>query len=131
MIQFKFNDGGRSKYFKAANVSDCAVRATAIASGRDYKEIYNLYKQVEGKSPRDGVKSATCRKVMQMLGAKWVSVMKIGSGVTMHLRSNEVPQGRIVCSCSRHLTAVIDGVLNDIYDCSRDGDRAVYGYWIF
>lgn len=36
------SNGGRSKFFKAKEVGDCAVRATAIASGRDYKEIYNL-----------------------------------------------------------------------------------------
>jgi len=25
--------------------------------------------------------------------------------------------------------AVIDGVINDTYDCSREGTRCVYGYW--
>ena len=40
-------------------------------------------------------------------------------------------KGRIVTSCSRHYSSVIDGVINDTYDPSRDGKRAVYGYWIY
>ena len=31
---------------------------------------------------------------------------------------------------SGHLAAVIDGVVHDIHDCSRDGTRCVYGYFI-
>ena len=30
---------------------------------------------------------------------------------------------------SRHMCAVIDGVIHDTYDPSRDGTRAVYGYY--
>jgi len=29
----------------------------------------------------------------------------------------------------RHLTAVIDGVIHDTHDPSRDGTRSVYGYY--
>lgn len=58
--------------------------------------------------------------------------MSIGTGCKSHLRVNEVPmQGKIVCSVSKHLTAIIDGVINDTYDCGHDGDRCVYGYWEF
>lgn len=28
-----------------------------------------------------------------------------------------------------HYTAVIDGIIHDTHDCSRDGSRCVYGYW--
>jgi len=30
---------------------------------------------------------------------------------------------------SRHLTTVIDGVIYDTYDPSREGTRCVYGYY--
>ncbi len=30
----------------------------------------------------------------------------------------------------RHYTAVIDGVINDTHDPSREGTRCVYGYWV-
>ena len=48
---------------------------------------------------------------------------------TVHLRADELPAGRIIASLSRHVVAVIDGVIHDIYDPSRDGTRCVYGYW--
>jgi len=34
-----------------------------------------------------------------------------------------------VVACSKHYTAVIDGVIHDTHDPSRDGTRAVYGYY--
>jgi hypothetical protein len=30
---------------------------------------------------------------------------------------------------SRHMVAVIDGVVYDNHDSTRGGSRAVYGYW--
>ena len=36
---------------------------------------------------------------------------------------------QIVVSVSKHLTAVIDGVIHDTHDCSRSETRCVYGYW--
>ena len=47
----------------------------------------------------------------------------------MHLLPDELPTGRIVCSVSKHLVAAIDGVIQDTYDCTRDGTRMVYGYF--
>jgi len=55
--------------------------------------------------------------------------MAIGSGCTVHLRSEELPKGRLLVKVSGHLTAVIDGVLYDTHDCSRHGMRCVYGYF--
>ena len=131
-LQFHFNDGGRSNYFKAAKVGDCVTRALAIATGRDYKEVYELVRRVSGDTPRNGVKKSMSKKVAKMLGGTWHACMQIGSGCTTHLRANEIPmRGRVVCSVSGHLVAVIDGVINDTYDCSRDGNRCVYGYWEF
>jgi hypothetical protein len=57
--------------------------------------------------------------------------MEIGKGCKVHLRADELPKGKIICSVSRHLVAVIDGVINDTHDCSRDGNRCVYGYYTF
>jgi hypothetical protein len=63
------------------------------------------------------------------LGWVWTPTMQIGSGCTVHLRADELPPGRLVVSVSKHLTAVIDGVIHDTHDCSRRGTRCVYGYW--
>ena len=45
------------------------------------------------------------------------------------MRKDELPEGRIICNLSRHYAAVIDGVLHDTYDSTRNGNRCVYGYW--
>jgi hypothetical protein len=56
--------------------------------------------------------------------------MNIGPGTMVHLRSGELPDdGRLVVSVSRHLCAVVDSVIHDTSDPSRDGERCVYGYY--
>ena len=55
--------------------------------------------------------------------------MFVGQGCKVHLKKEELPMGTLIVSCSKHLTVVINGVLNDVFDCSRNGTRCVYGYW--
>lgn len=70
MKQLKVNitDGGRSKYFKG-KVGDCVTRAIAIATQKDYKEVYDTIKNITKQSPRNGVSKENTRKVMQHFGA--------------------------------------------------------------
>ena len=81
--------------------------------------------------PTDGihVKRKWCQDYMRELGFVWVPTMGIGTGCKVHLRARELPKGRLVVSCSKHWTAVIDGVIHDNHDPSRGGRRCVYGYW--
>jgi len=140
-MKFQYNDGGRSDAGFKGTTGDCVCRAIAIATEKPYREIYDLInefskserigKRKKGKSnARTGVYKRTIEKVMDHLGWKWTPTMGIGTGCTVHLKEDELPNGRLVCSLSKHCTAVIDGVLNDTYDCSRDGTRCVYGYFI-
>ena len=130
-MRFVYDDGGRSKYYKADRVGDCVVRAIANATGRDYKEVYNDLKVANGgKSCRNGTPKAVSRKYLADQGFKWVATMKPGSGCKVHLRESELPKGTLIVKVSKHLTCVKDGVIYDTYDCSRDGMRCVYGYWI-
>ena len=55
--------------------------------------------------------------------------MFIGQGCKVHLKKSELPAGILIVSCSKHITVVKDGILQDTYDCSRQGTRCVYGYW--
>lgn len=133
-MKFNYNDGGRSKYFQGS-ANDCVTRAIAIATGKDYKEIYNLVakevKAVTGtKSARNGVPKKVTKKVMKDLGFKWMPTMQIGSGCKTHLREEELPKGIIIVQVTGHVSCIIDGVINDTHDCSRDGNRCVYGYWV-
>lgn len=139
-MKFVYNDGGRAEAGFKGTTGDCVCRAIAIATERPYREIYDLINEIakterkskrrKGKSSaRTGVYIKTIRKVMASLGWEWHPTMLIGSGCTVHLTDGELPMGRLVVSVSGHETAVIDGVLNDTYDCSRDGTRCVYGYY--
>lgn len=62
---------------------------------------------------------------------RWVPTMFIGSGCKVHMKSSELPKGRILVRLSQHYVAVVDGVINDTYDCSRNETRCVYGYYTF
>ena len=67
---------------------------------------------------------------MDALGFRYVATMSVGSGCKTHLRSDELPKGRLIVQVSKHYTAVIDGVIHDTFDPSRGGTRCVYGYWV-
>lgn len=140
-MEFIYSDGGRSKYFKG-HTGDCVCRAICNATGRDYKEIYNLINEIgkrektgkrkKGRSnARTGTYKYTEKEIIEnILGWKWIPTMTIGSGCKVHLREDEIPNGTLIIRTSRHLTCVKDRVLYDTYDCTRDGSRCVYGYWI-
>ena len=147
MIEFNFNDGGREAAGKKGSTGDCVTRAVAIASGLSYLEVYNRLAEGNAKQRitkrsnkrKAGVKTASkgisvrrkwYKDYMKELDFEWVPTMLVGSGCKVHLDEDELPKGRLICHVSRHSCAVIDGVLNDTYDCSRMGTRCVYGYWI-
>jgi hypothetical protein len=56
--------------------------------------------------------------------------MKVGAGCQVHLRPGELPDGVLIVKVSKHLTAIVDGVIQDTHDPSRRGNRCVYGYYI-
>ena len=139
-IPYVHDDGGRSAAGYKGDTSDCVTRAIAIALERPYQDVYdsiNLFSKSEHtskrrrgrSSARTGVYKNTYHRYLISQGMKWVPTMFIGSGCKVHLREDELPKGRIIVSLSRHLAAVIDGVLHDIKDCSRQGTRCVYGYF--
>jgi hypothetical protein len=116
------------------------ARAIAIGTGVGYQMAYDLVNAYGGaeryskgtvrSAARTGVRKKTTRTIMADLGWAWVPTMGIGTGCKTHLRADELPAGRVIVRLSRHVCAVIDGVIQDTYDCSRDGTRCVYGYWI-
>ena len=68
---------------------------------------------------------------MAELGFVWTPTMAIGQGCTVHLRADELPKGNLIVSVSSHFVAMIDGVIHDTHDPSRQGTRCVYGYWTY
>ena len=148
-----FNDGGRSNYFKGAKAGDCVPRAITIATGLDYKFVYDelnrltkeyadkkgqrtkvsraINNKTHRRSVRNGTYDIVSKPFMASLGWEWQPTMFIGSGCTVHVKADELPtnKGNLILRLSRHWTAVVSGELHDTYDCSRNGTRGVYGYF--
>lgn len=133
-MNWNYNDGGRELAGFKGSAGDCVVRAIAIATGDLYHRVYNdlwEFSKAKGhdKSPRDGVPTKIVKSYLEHLGWQWKATMHIGSGTTVHLKKDELPSGNIICRVTKHVVAVKDGVVQDTYDCTREGTRAVYGYW--
>jgi hypothetical protein len=134
MSWFVSDDGGRVAAGFKGHAGDCVTRAVAIATGRPYRAIYDelaLLAQQQGRprSARNGIPKSVTRLYLAELGWEWTPTMHIGSGCRVHLRADELPSGRLVVQLSRHVCAVINGVVHDTHDPRRDGTRCVYGYW--
>ncbi len=139
-MDFVFHDGGRAAAGYKGRTGDCVTRSIAIATGKPYQEVYDAlnglaHTERTGKrkkrrsSSRTGVYRQTYQRYLESIGWRWTSTMSIGSGCQVHLRAAELPAGPLLVKVSRHLTAVIDGVLYDTHNCSRGGTRCVYGFF--
>lgn len=124
MTRFVLDDGGRAAAGYRGRAGDCVARSIAIATRLPYQTVYDALNDAARSEPargrpssaRNGMARTTIRRFMSELGWDWVPTMSIGSGTVVHLRGDELPRGRLVVSCSRHLTAVIDGVIHDTHD---------------
>lgn len=138
-MPWRYDDGGRAHAGYRGDAHDCVTRAIAIATTTPYSEVYdslNEYAKRERprtktrSAARTGVHTPTVRRYMDDIGWVWTPTMRVGSGCTVHLRADELPDDRrMIVKLSRHIVAVVDGVCLDTYDPSRDGTRCVYGYW--
>ena len=145
-LQLQINDGGRAAAGFKGQAGDCVVRSIAIATGMSYQNAHDdsfkanqdfrntsrtkLARSLKQRhdSPRTGTHRAVLNKYLEKLGWKWIPTMFVGQGCKVHLKKEELPVGTLIVSCSKHLTVVINGVLHDVFDCSRNGTRCVYGY---
>lgn len=133
---FVYDDGGRSEAGYRGTTRDCTCRAIAIATGKPYREVYTTLTKAamderRGRkgSARTGVSTLVIHRYLKTLGFMWTPTMRIGSGCSVHLREDELPPGRLIVRLSKHVCAVVDGVVHDNHDPRRGGTRCVYGYW--
>jgi hypothetical protein len=144
----QLNDGGREKAGFKGGAGDCVVRSIAIAASLPYLQVYEDLRKAnenyaelkndrlarrlnkKGSSPRNGNHRNVFHDYILGLGFEWVPTMKVGAGCQVHLRPNELPDGVLIVKVSKHLTAIVDGVIQDTHNPSRGGTRCVYGYYI-
>ena len=147
-LSFQFNDGGRAATGCKGRAGDCVVRSIAIAANLPYMQVYEdlrlaneSYAQLrnnrlakrlnaKGSSPRNGNHRNVFHDYIVGLGFRWVPTMKVGAGCQVHLRADELPKAILIVKVSKHLTAVVNGVIHDTHDPARGGNRCVYGYYI-
>ncbi|MBT8563999.1 hypothetical protein G6702_05270 [Polynucleobacter paneuropaeus] len=145
---FEWNDGGRHAAGFQGRAGDCVVRAIAIAASKPYTTVYEDLREANasyavnkknrlarslnarGASPRNGNHRDVFHDYILKQGFIWVPTMQVGQGCQVHLRADELPHGKLIVRLSKHLTAMIDGVIYDTHDPSRGGKRCVYGYYI-
>ena len=139
-MTFTYDDGGRATAGYTGTTGDCVVRAIAIATQLPYLTVYDGVNAASAgerrgsrkrgvSNARTGVYKTTIRRYLASLGWSWTPTMGIGTGCRVHLTDGELPGGRLIVSVSKHLVAVIDGVIHDTHDPQRDGTRCVYGFW--
>lgn len=132
---FVVHDGGRADAGFRGDAGDCVTRAIAIATMSDYAWVYaelsaGMERLGKPRSARNGIDKKVYRPFIEVEhGWTWTPTMKIGSGCTVHLRADELPEGRLIVRLSGHLCAMVDGTVYDTHDPRRDGTRCVYGYW--
>ena len=145
-MEFNYNRGGYTRG-SGLNRGDCVPRAITIATELPYQIVFdelqrrqtewriksNSKKAYNKKPHRNkcymGTYKEAYKPYLEELGWTWVPKMFIGQGFKTYLRKEDLPPGRLIVSVRKHLTSVIDGVLNDTWDCSQDGNKGAYGYY--
>jgi hypothetical protein len=103
-----------------------------------YKALAKLNSEQKPKNGKRRAKTAShgintrekwFKDYMTSIGFEWVPTMKFGVGCNTHLVPSELPKEDLVVMVSRHATAIVNGVLHDTHEPSREGNRCVYGYF--
>lgn len=148
-LTYSYHDGGRAESGRRGHAGDCVTRALAIAAGLDYAYAYSEVAErcnAAGlpKSARNGVPNQITRKLFADFDFLWIPTMRVGYGTEYHLAEDLFTHRylhdmsfypNIVCKLSKHVTALTPTsdrcyTIRDTYDPSRNGTRAVYGFWI-
>jgi hypothetical protein len=148
-MAFQQSDGGRAAAGFKGTCGDCGVRAAAIATGREYRAVYdelfarskNLHatsrkkavKKAEGRkakaSPRAGIFREVMGPYLKEAGADWIPLAYIGS---KPVRVREVaarwPDQKLVMSLARHYSAMVNGINLDTWQ--QHPEKRVYGVWV-
>ena len=127
-MKYKFNDGGRAAAGYKGKARDCGARALAIALDLDYQTAYDQLAQANKdhgyeKSANNGLYREVFESVLNTYGYKWHKA-PVFKG--RKARVSDMPKGKVIARQARHYVAVIDGVANDIGDCTH---KMVYGFW--
>jgi hypothetical protein len=129
MAKYKYSDGGRLDAGFKGKAGDCVTRAIAIATGRQYREVYNILAKANQvdfgeRSARNGIYKVTYERILKEMGFVW---HKAPVFIGRKARTYDMPKDKIVIArMAHHIVAVVNGVAHDTYDSTN---KMVYGYW--
>lgn len=138
VINCIYNDGGRDKAYRETNdtrflgtARDCVARSLAIVTDRPYTEIWHSLADINKKQGRRHsanfgvfVGRKSFWDYTTALGLIYVEVPPVV------LKNASLPAGRLILNIRAHSVAMIDGVLQDTYNCSPGGKVILKGYWM-
>ena len=115
------DNGGREKYFqvkfKKDLTSDCVIRAIAIATGNDYKEVMTELFKIGleiGQMPNN----KKCYEIyLNKLGWEKHKPIRKVNGKKYKVKNMPIDHTNMIVHTSKHLTTIIQGNLHDTWDC--------------
>jgi|SRR5271165_257020 len=120
-MKWVYSDGGRFAAGYKCHVGDYACRALSIATGHSYRDVQSKLKKLDPINPRG---RGGYRDYLRYCGWGWIPTEEV------YFSAEELPIGRLVVQIEKHIAAVIDGVLFDTFDSSREGTILIEGYWV-
>lgn len=145
--QWNWNDGGRFHCGFVGLTGDCVVRAIAIATGENYRHVYDSLGTAALKSPRQGVNLDVTRDYLESRGWQFHDTIEEpinrpwdtespSDDELATLAQTPLPDGIVIVwlrsEHSRragHLCSVVNQVVQDTWDPSQEPSLRVAGYW--
>lgn len=125
-IEYRYSDGGRRKYYKAMGVSDCACRALAISTNKDYKESYDLCnKYIRGRDTvRNGMSPQAIKVMMKALGYRRVNC----ENRNVHISDMAKKKGTFYILIKGHALCMRDGIIYDTWNSGKKNPKVHFYY---
>lgn len=115
-------DGGKCAAGMAREDNDCTVRALAIATGQDYRTVYEFMAK-EGRRPNRGVPfgSILRRNQHRVFGVQFELVrLTPARGIKTFMERNpSLKRGTWIVHSTHHVGVLKDGTLYDSFDSTR------------
>ena len=113
---------------KKQEVSDCVVRAICAITGFPWDTVYKELCEIgyaQKAMPNDSLVYSEYLRSLGFIRVP-ISTKKGSKRPTVNEMARNFPKGAI-CEVAKHLTAVKDGKVWDLWDC---GKKCLYGYWV-
>ena len=127
-----WHDGGRAGAGFVGSTGDCVVRAITIATGKEYREVYDAIHAASGKSPRQGASILHYEKFLTDLGFECVKCeyptqLRFMGELSGNVVMLFLPDGN--ARKRGHLCTMIDGTIYDTWDPQFEKDFVIDRYW--